>query len=59
MNGSNFKFSGTTAEYCGVFYNASRAALDSNMFGGNSASMRIADSAVSPERLHCDLENGG
>jgi len=56
MNDSNFRFSGTTAEYGGVFCNASRAAPDSNMFGRNSASIRIADSSVSPERLHCDLE---
>jgi hypothetical protein len=47
MNDSNFRFSGTTAEYGGLFCNASRAALDSNMFGGNSASVRISDSAVS------------
>ena len=44
MNDS--KFSGHTARY-GGFCNEYRAALDSNMFGGNSALMRIADSAVS------------
>jgi hypothetical protein len=43
MNDSNF--SGHTARY-GGFCNEYRASLDSNMFGGNSAVMRIAGRAV-------------